>query len=96
MNDLSSLQGLKFEKAEIYPGLLVIKENSSKGKVLGYVNKNPYEHFWFWMQGLKLSQPFHTSDEAIEDLIRTSVINSFDSKAAKKGVLYNENYVKGL
>ena len=94
MSNLTN-SSLRFDKSAIYPELLIIREAVSE-IVIGYVNKHLYADGWFWIMGDELSNFFNCSDDAISDLIREYVTRGFDAKAKNAGVLYNENFVRGL
>ena len=84
----------KFNKCVVYPELIAIQNNHNK-KIIGYVNKHPYEKGWFWFSDINLSNFFNNADDAIADLIRENIITSLDNKAKKLNIYNNENYVKG-
>lgn len=86
---------MRFDKSVIYPELIIIRDSGTE-MVIGYVNKHLYDTGWFWIMGAELSNFFNSADDAISDLIREFVTRGFDKKAMNAGVLFNENYVKGL
>lgn len=84
---------LKFEKAKIHDGLIIVREESRKG-VIGYLNFHPLEQSWFWFIMNEYSLFYNTEDEAMESLIHTFLTEKYNNIAKKIGTFNNEQYTK--
>ena len=97
MSDLVLPNGMpsnvKFEEYPIHEDLYIIRD-SSKKNVIGYVNKDPIEKWWFWFIMNDVSKSFQEKDDAIEDLVHNFLTIKFNKMAKKVGTLGNDKYVK--
>lgn len=84
-----------FSKCEIHQDLTILSNKSDK-KVIGYVNRDPNENAWFFIHGSFISELYSKKDDAIEGLFKWYIQKTMDNMFYKKGLLYNEKYVKGL
>ena len=84
---------LKFEKTHIHDELIIVREVSKKG-VIGYLNKHPQEHSWFWFMMNEYSLFYNTEDHAMESLIHTFLTERYNRIAKKIGTFDNEEYTK--
>ncbi len=84
-----------FEKTSIYPELSIIRDSDTK-RVVAYVHKHPYEKYWFWFVGSKISPSMYENEQyCIEDAIREYFLYNMDLKAKKAGTFNNEDLTLG-
>lgn len=84
-----------FDKMEIHPGLFMIRDKK-RMQVIGYVNMNPFEKYWFWFAGHLISENvFKTNTDAIDDMIRNYSISQMDKFAIKSNTFDNDELTLG-
>jgi len=86
---------LKFETMQPYPSLnMMVIRDPRHDRVVGYVQKVP-DVGWCWYSNANFSRGFNSSDEAIDDLLKSYVITIMDNQAKIGGVYDDERYTKG-
>lgn len=86
-------QNIKYEEYPIHNELSIIRE-SNKKNVIGYVNKDPLDHGWFWFIMNDISKTFNDKDDAIADLVHSFLTARYNAMAKKMGTLDNDKYTK--